>query len=255
MVCAMLQWKALAHPIILGVLLSSAWASASAQQTPVAPPSPPPGTQPLAAPAPVTRLGDNLFRVGNVRVDLKKREISVPGKVNEAQVLEFIATTQGGFKSYESAMELETNAVNFNTALILIGLDKAHAVVPRQHFDPIPPAGDPVEIWVEWDAADGPRRVRAEQLVYNAETKQTLAEGPWVYTGSTFMAGTNAYMAEMDGTLIGFVHTPSPIIENPAPLSSGPFGANRLNPNLQLAPGTRVVLTVRALPLTKRPGA
>lgn len=250
MVCAMRQWRALGNLVVLGVVLWSAAAPAGAQQAPLSAP-PPSGTQPPAASAPVTRLGDNLFRVGNVRVDLKKREISVPGKVNEAQVLEFIATTQGGFKSYESALELETNAVNFNTALILIGLDKANAVVPRQHFDPIPPAGDPVEIWVEWDATGGPRRVKAEQLVYNAETRQTLAEGPWVYTGSTFMAGTNAYMAEMDGTLIGFVHTPSPIIENPAPLTAGPFGANRLNPSLQLTPGTRVVLTVRALPLAK----
>ncbi len=250
----MLSWKALGTPVVLGAALLGAAVPAAAQPSAQVhiPPSPSTGAQAQPAPSPVTRLGDNLFLVGNVRVDLTRREISVPGKVNEAQVLEFIATTQGGFKSYESALELETNAVNFNTALILIGLDKAHAVVPRQHFDPNPPAGDPVEVWVEWEVQGAARRVRAEQLVYNADSKQTLAEGPWVYTGSTFMAGTNAFMAEMDGTLIGFVHTPSPLIENPAPLSAGPFGANRLNPNLQLTPGTRVVLTVRALPLAKR---
>jgi len=70
----------------------------------------------------------------------------VRGTVTEAKTLEFIASTKGGFKGYESALELDTNAISFNLALILIGLDREHAVHPRRHFDPIPPKGDPVEI-------------------------------------------------------------------------------------------------------------
>jgi hypothetical protein len=49
-------------------------------------------------------------------------------------------------------------------------------------------------------------RVRAEQLIYNRVTKQTLSEGPWVYTGSVFQSG-NIYLAETEGTLVGFMHT------------------------------------------------
>lgn len=231
----------------------AAWVAVVALTPAAAQPPTPPLIQPfpapgIATPSPVERLGDNLFRIGNVRADMTAREVSVAGIVTEAQTLEFVATTKGGFKSYESALELETSAINFNLALILIGLDRANAVPSRQHFDPAPPIGDPVEVWVEWEGAAGPRRVRAEQLIYNQETRQTLPTGPWVYTGSVFMADTNAYMAELDGTLIGFVHTPSPIIENPAPLPPGGFGANRLNPTLGLAPGTAIRLTVRALP-------
>jgi hypothetical protein len=211
-------------------------------------PQPPnPGQAPTAA-EPAERLGPNLFRVGTIRVDTAKREISLRGTANEAHVLEFIASTKGGFKGYESALELDTNAISFNLALILIGLDREHAVHPRFHFDPIPPKGDPVEIWVEWDENGTPRKIRAEQLVYNERTKRTLPEGPWVYTGSVFVEERRAYMADMDGTLIGFVHTPSPIIENPAAVM-GPYGANRLNPALNLKAGTAVTVTVRALQL------
>lgn len=203
--------------------------------------------QPPRTPPPVERLGDNLLRIGKVQIDTKQRQISVAGTVNDVQTLEFVATAEGGFKAYESALSLDTDGITFNLGLLLIGLDRKNAYVPKMHFDPTPPKGDPVEIWVEWDA-DGKRtRVRAEELVYNEATKRTLAADSWVYTGSTFVAHDNAYMADIEGTLIGFVHTPAPVIEH-AGILAGNYGANRLNPALKLKPGTVVTLTVRALP-------
>lgn len=219
------------------------------QRPPMPPPGPPPppSTKPTE---PVEKLGDNLFRIGAIRVDTARKEVSVPGVVNDVSVLEFVANTKGGFKAYESALELDTNAINFNLAMILIGLDKEHASVSKFHFDPNAPQGDPVEIWVEWTDGGKPRRIRAEQLVYNDVSKQTLTEGPWIYTGSMFIENTG-YLADLDGVLIGFVHTPAPIIESPRPLAEGGYGASRFNPNLGLKPGTRVTVVVRALERAK----
>jgi len=105
---------------------------------------------------------------------------------------------------------------------------------------------------VEWDDAGAMRKVRAEQLVYNQQTQHTIPEGPWVYTGSVFIEqGYAPTLADIDGTLIGFVHTPSPIIENPTAVM-GPYGANQLNPALNLKPGTAITVTVRALPQGKQ---
>jgi hypothetical protein len=214
-------------------------------QQPAQPPS-------KTAQAPVERLGPNLLRVGKVQIDTAKKEVSVRGSITAAVTLEFIAVAKGGFKAYESAIELDATAIDFNLGLILAGLDPAHGTVPKMHFDPNAPKGDPVEIWVEWDESSGGRkRIRAEQLVYNEITKQTLSEGPWVYTGSAFSAENNAYLADLEGTLIGFVHTPAPVIESPRPLLQGAYGNNILNPTLNLKAGIPVVLTVRALPVGK----
>jgi hypothetical protein len=213
---------------------------------PAKPPTPPP-----KAAAPVERLGPTTMRVGNVQIDTAKKEVSVRGAVNDVTTLEFIACTKGGFKAYESALELETTGIDFNLALILIGLDSSRAVVPKFHLQPQPPQGDPVEIWVEWDENGKPRRVRAEQLVYNDTLKQTLSEGPWVYTGSVFSKESNAYLADLEGALIGFVHSPAPIIDSPRAMSPGQYGSNRINPSLNLKPGTSVTLTVRAVTTAK----
>jgi hypothetical protein len=231
---------------LMAVMMALAPASIDAWQGPPSPINPPPPPKPAS----VERLGPDLLRVGSVRVDTDRKEIAVTGAVNDVPILEFFANTKGGFKAYESALELDTNAIDFNLGLILIGLDPARGGVPRFQFDPGLPKGDPVEIWVEWDSGGSRRRVRAEELVFNEDTKRTLEEGPWVYTGSFFPPGSDRFLAELDGTLIGLMHAPSPLIENGRPLP-GPYGRLHLNPGLGLSPGTKVVVTVRALPRAK----
>ena len=219
-----------------------------AAQGPPSQPERQPFFGPPPPPSPVERLGPNLLRIGAIRIDTAKRELSVAGFVNDVRVLEFLANTKGGFKAYESALELDTNAINFNVACILLGLDNSHAVPARFQFDPTGPKGDPVEIFVEWNEGDALRRVKAEQLVYSRATKTTLPEGSWIYTGSSFVQQSNMFLAETDGTLIGFMHNPSPIIDNSLLLASQ-YGDSMINPDLHLKPGSSVRLTLRAIPL------
>lgn len=206
---------------------------------------------PPTAPAAIEKLSATVYRVGNVQIDTDRKEVTASGVVNDVQILEFIANTKGGYKAYESLIELDTNAIDFNVALILIGLDRARSVAPKFHFDPAVPQGDPVEITVSWDDRGKRRRVQAEELVYNEQSKKTLPEGPWVYTGSTFIQDSTAFVADLDGVLIGFIHSPAPLIEHPAPIV-GNYPANQPNKKLGLKPGTKVELTVRALAQQKK---
>ncbi len=198
----------------------------------------------------VERLEDGRVRVEGILIDPSKRELRVPGFRNTATVLEYLANARQGHKSYESALELDATATGFNVAMILLGLDASRSTPSRHKFDPEPPRGDPVEIWIEWkDAKTGETiRVRAEELVYNAQTERTLEEGRWVYTGSVFLPG-GEYMAEVDGVLIGFMHCPESIIDSPRALDAR-YGLYQINPELSrrgLEPGTEVWVTVRAL--------
>jgi hypothetical protein len=196
---------------------------------------------------PVEKLGEGLFRVGAIRVDTSKREIAVPGSVNQVQVLEFLANTKGGAKAYESALTLDTDAISFNVALLLIGLDPARATKPQRHFDPAPVRGDPVEITIEWkDAEKRVTRASIDRLLWDRAANRAPIEGGWVYTGSTGLPD-GRLMAELDGVLIGFVHSPSPILENSGGAGIGNYGSIVINPQLKLEPDTPVTLTVKAL--------
>lgn len=197
------------------------------------------------APAPaIKRIGPNVVQVGTIRVDTKLRELRAPGRLNQVTILEFIANTPSGMKSYESAITVDATAATFNAALLLLGLDPGRARVPTHHFDPVPAAGDPVELSFEVDTPAGARRMPVETLMWNEVLKTTVSVGPWVYTGSTFSQGQ--FLAEADGVLIGMVSSPAPLIENPRKVANN-YGAIVLNPNLGFGPLTRITLIVRAL--------
>lgn len=193
-----------------------------------------------------TRVDDHTYTVGQIRIDTQKRELVVPGRVNDASTLEFVANPRGGAKAYESAITIDGNAVIFNAALLLLGLDPARSRVPVKQFDPIPPQGDPVEITV---TLPGGRRVPIEDLIYDTRTKKSLKPGPWVYTGSTFVdrGQGRQFLAQIDGVVIGLMHGPQALIDNPRNDTMGAFGYLVLNPNLGLKPDAPVTLTIRAL--------
>lgn len=207
----------------------------------------------MPPPAPVEKLGDDSYRIGEMRLNNRTKELAVPGTVNDAVMLEFIANTLGGYKAYESAITLNTNAISFNAALLVMGIDPAHSRGAEYQFDKRAPEGDPVEITVSWKDGPRDRTVPVEDLLYDQRTKKTLAKGPWVYTGSRFYKTANGQMllAETDGVLIGFMHGPQSIIDNPRDDARDGFGSIILNPNLGLKAGMPITLTVKALPIKK----
>jgi hypothetical protein len=202
--------------------------------------------QPPKPSEPVERLGPTQYRVGRVHVDTATRQVSVAGHVNAVSTLEFVANTRGGFKAYESAITLDTDGVDFNVGLLLIGLDVSHSRVPKQHFDPTPPEGDRVSIAVEWTRGAERVRIPAEQLMFDKVAQQPVPTGTWVYTGSAILPD-GRYLANVDGVVIGFVHSPAPIIEHVAGAGVNRYGQIVLNPNLGLEPDMPVTLNVQAV--------
>jgi len=233
-----------AKPLLLVVLMLSVPVASTAQRLPPPPPPPPPPSA-----APVQKLSETTYRVGQLRVDLARRELIAPGTLNDVTLLEFVANTKDGAKAYESAITIDANAVTFNAALLLIGLDTKHGVAPTFQFDPATPKGDPVDVFVTFTLNGSERTIRAEELLLDNRTGKTVPPGPWVYTGSTFI-GTGAerrYLAELDGVLIGLMHGPAAIIENPRNDAVEGYGMVVMNSKLGLPAGTPVTVIIRAI--------
>ena len=159
------------RPFVLTFCLAAA---AEAQQ----PSNPPIPIHPDAPkPAAITKLSATTFRIGEMTIDTAAGTLSVPGTVNEVTTLEFVANTLNGPKAYESALTLNTNAVSFNAALLLLGLDPARSKPSREQFDPAAPEGDPVEVLLTWNEGGKTRTVPIEELLLDDQKKQTLLKG------------------------------------------------------------------------------
>jgi hypothetical protein len=231
------------RPFVLTLCVAAAGeAQQSKPPSPIHPDTPKPSV--------ITKLTATTFRIGEMTIDTAAKTLSIAGTVNEASTLEFLANTVNGAKAYESALTLNTNAVSFNAALLLLGLDQARSKPSSVQFDPAAPEGDPVELTVTWTDGGKPRAVPIEELLYDQRANRTFPKGPWVYTGSRFYdTGEHRfYLAEQDGVLIGFMHGPQSIIDNPRADAIGGYGYFVLNPKLGLKPGQPVTVTVRALP-------
>jgi hypothetical protein len=200
------------------------------------------------APEPqVQDLGGGRYRIGTIEVDKETRKFTVPGTVialADGAPIEFLAISRGGSKDYESLVELDVSAVEFNLACILIGLDGDKAVRPQRHFDPVEVTGDVVDVRISWLDEEGEREMEIERLLKDTTD---AADHVWVYTGSTFLPDER-YLAELMGTLIGVVHDPGSIIQHQRGLGLGNYGAVTMDPDTAPPGGTPVKVTVFSLP-------
>jgi hypothetical protein len=202
---------------------------------------------PAAKPAAIEKVGPNLYRLGKVRVDANSREVSVSGKINaNVDALEFVANTKDGWRAYESAVSLDTDAITFNAALLLIGLEGTHVKGgPKFHFDPTPLTGDVVTIWLDCPGKEC-ERMPAERMMFDRNKKEPVSGGKWIYTGSSLLPD-GRFLADVGAVLIGFVHDPATVIEYAAGAGLGNYGLIVPNPTLGLAPDTVITLTVKAV--------
>jgi len=218
-----------------------------AGKTPGAPPAlgvprPGPGSAGKFPQPEVKDLGNQRYQVGQIEIDKTKNLFTVPGVViRQAPPVEFVAVTKGGHKAYESLFELNANAFEFNLACILIGLDARKARAPQFHFDKAATEGDAVDLSITWLQAGKTVLVSAGEILAGPGG-QTKDE--WVYTGSRFTPD-GRYLAQQDGTLIGFVHDPSSIIEHRTGIGLNAFGSIQGRKEALPAMGTPIQLSVR----------
>ena len=149
-----------------------------------------------------------------------------------------------GAKGYESLLELDTTAVEFQLACILIGLDDENTVKPRYQFDEREVEGQTVEISISWED-DGVRQTISATEALTAGDGE-FADAEWIYVGSGLSPQGGGLQAELSGTLIGFVHDPFSIIEHREGARSGSYGMITGNSELLPPEGSPITLTVSA---------
>lgn len=201
---------------------------------------------PSKAVPPVEDLGDERYRIGAITVDKAGQSFTLGGKILHLnQPLEYLAVMRGGYKGYESLLELDASAVEFQLACILIGLDDQKSVKPRFQFDEREAVGQALDITVSWGEDDEAKTVKASNALMAGD--ETFDDHKWVYIGSMPSTQDGSLMAEASGTLIGFVHDPLSIIDHQKGAGVGAYGMMTGNSALLPPEGTPVTLTVSVI--------
>ena len=211
---------------------------------------------PPPRPAPVGELkplGGDRYQVGRIMVDKRARSFVVPGRVLVVgKPLEYIATSPGGMKDYETLLEVQASGSEFNLACILIGLERDPKAASAQQFRQVPRlVGPRVALHVAWTEGGKRRQVSAAEALLDAQAEVKPETVEWVYVGSPASAFLDGrFAADETGTLVGFVHDPSTIIEAAVPIGLGAYGSVRGSALLPPV-GTAIELIVQAVSSAK----
>jgi hypothetical protein len=174
------------------------------------------------------QLGPDRFQVGRIVVDKGAGRFSVPGRVHvTGKPLEYLATSPGGAKAYETLFELDATGSEFNLACILIGLERDPRTVAAHRQDmQAPLIGPRVAISVAWVDAGKRRQVTAAQAMLNPEADAKPESIEWVYIGAPASQGA-VFAADVTGTLVGFKPDENNVIQSAVGIGIGAYGSVR----------------------------
>lgn len=191
-----------------------------------------PGLPPEAA-----KIGEDLYRVGKMKVDLKAGTAVCTGKVNMRRgILEYLAVAPGG-KRHESLLLVDVRPLHFQVALILLGLEPKGGLTVQG--DEKVPKGSPVNLFVSWTRAGKTVKVRAEEMVWNIDRKQALAENAWIFSGSS--VNDRGFVADEELSLIATFRDPAAIVNNVLP-SGADDTVHKVNERIVPPLGTPITL-------------
>jgi hypothetical protein len=196
-------------------------------------------------------LGQERYQIGRIVVDKRARSFTVPGRVHVVgKPLEYLATSPGGMKEYETLLELDATGSEFNLACILVGLERDPKQVAVRQPVPAPLVGQRVAISVAWSEGDKRRRVSAAEALLNPDAGVKPESVEWVYTGAPASEGRDRFAADVTGTLVGFKPDGNNVIESAVGIGIGAYGSVRGNAVLPPV-GSAIELIVEAANVKK----
>ena len=98
--------------------------------------------------------------------------------------VEYLLCGPGG-KEYESIIVVNSSAQDIHDAMLKLGVERGTPPMYDEEKDEmIGATGISVLVFVEWEADGATKRVRGEDLLYNAETQKPMKHVAWVFSGS-----------------------------------------------------------------------
>ena len=163
-------------------------------------------------------------RLGKIQLDVEKRQATFPAvfNMNEGPLEYVLVGSQG--KTHESLLRTDVEPTQLHTAMLLLGVkagerhpgDAPPSAINADYLRTAPALkGDAITILLKWTADGKEMTCRAEDLIYNSQTKANAPAGDWTYNGSMFEE--NKFLAQEEKSFVALVTDPTALVNNPRP--------------------------------------
>jgi hypothetical protein len=194
--------------------------------------------------APVEKVGNGLYRIGEIAINKQEKSISFPAQVNmDRGMLEYLIVYRSG-KTHESLLRTNITPYSLQLAFMLLGYEGTDKRLSGQGSREIP-TGEPVRITISNVAGKQTTAFPVEEWLANrsGDTFKDVAPLNWVFCGS-FINDFGKFMSQETGSIIAIWHDPVAMIDNASPGGE----SNRIwNVKQGTAPavGTAVTVTIK----------
>lgn len=146
------------------------------------------------------KTSPGIFDLKGVELNNDKRTVTFPAVVNmNSNVVEYVIVCDDG-KTHESLLRTGVEPRDIHVAMLLIGAKGAPALSLEELQKAAMLKGDKVQVWVEWTDAGANHKVRAEDLVRNDQTGDSMEHSHWIYNGSWTYEKT--FIAEVERSIL-----------------------------------------------------
>ncbi len=167
----------------------------------------------------IVKKSDDLYQLKDIEINTSKKTVTIPCTVNmESGLLEVILCRPEG-KTHESLLKTNVTPLEFQTALLLLGLDPVNEMpADPKDEDPLSPyltletPGDSVLIFIGINKNGKDIRKPLEHYIRDERTQKSLMPGSWTFRGAvTHRSGH--IIIDPDVTMIATYHDPVALME------------------------------------------
>lgn len=201
--------------LLLAACTAAGLTPAASPQLPEPGPDAPPAHNASSSSPAFRHIAGDIFALGDVRLDKKKRTIILPATVNMTEGAVEYALVHNTGKVHESVLKTGADPLHLHLARLLVW-PETEANSPQT--GPPPPrdlTGPKIMIQVAWTEDGAPKSAPLEDLIWNTLAKAQMIRGPWVFNGSRMIEST--FLAQRDGSIVAIYADPDALVNNPRP--------------------------------------
>ena len=198
------------------------------------------------------KINKNTYQLNDIEIKTKARTVSFPCKINMDHGLIEVALCTSQGKTHESLLITGVTPVEFQTALLLLGLDPVNEVPkdttlsdPLSPYNSIETIGDSVIIYIETEFDGKTKRKRIAELIKDESKNGVLKSSTWLFRGAVTHKSGHVII-DPETTMIATYHDPLALME----LNSESKFDDELyyvNDELKLTKGQDVKIIIQAI--------
>jgi hypothetical protein len=165
------------------------------------------------------KISDDVYQLNEITINTSLGTVEIPCKINMSEGLIEVVMCRKEGKIHESLLVTNVSPLEFQTALLLLGLDPVNEVPDdpskinkNDQFSSIETEGDVVKIYLAFESDEETIKQPLESFIFDESIKQNLKSSTWLFRGAaTHMSGH--VMIDPDVTMIATYHDPVAMME------------------------------------------